>query len=324
MKNGDQFTGTIEKADTKSITLKTDSAGVLMIAVDAVETYTSEAALYVTTTEAKTVIGSVKFAGGTLIVQTTDSGAMTIPVASLTVVRSRESYDAEVLKYEQAGIFDLWSGFVEAGLSLSHGDSNTTNLAIGANATRTALKNKTSLNFASLYSSSDVSGESQTTANAVRGGARYETIFSSRFSMFAFTDLEHDHFQNLDLRWVVGIGPAWYPVKTDRTQFQVFGGASYNYENFSDGTTRNSGELLAGEQLDYNLSDRVTFAERFVVFPNLSETGEYRMNFDASMLTKINDHFGWHLTFSDRYLSNPVGDALKNNLLLSTGIRFTF
>lgn len=323
MKNGDRYSGTIAKVDNKAVSLKTDS-GVLTIALEGVESYSSAASMYITTSEGKTVSGTVQYSNATLVVQTEESGAVTIPSASLALVRSKETYDAEVLKYEQAGLFDLWSGFLEAGLSLSHGNSDTTNLAIGANGTRSALKNKTSLYFASLYSRTDVSGESQTTANALRGGGRYETNVTDRFSVFVFTDLDHDKFQNLDVRWVLGGGPGWYLVKNSRTQFQVFGGFSYNYENFTDDTTRNSGEFLIGEQLDYTVSDRMTIAEKFVVFPNLSDTGEYRMNWDTSLLTKLNDHFGWHLTFSDRYLSNPVGDALKNDLLLSTGVRFSF
>lgn len=58
---------------------------------------------------------------------------------------------------------------------------------------------------------------------------------------------------------MLGGGLGHYIVKNERTQFQVFGGGSYNRENFSNGVKRNSGEILAGEELSLKLSDRVLF-----------------------------------------------------------------
>jgi len=33
---------------------------------------------------------------------------------------------------------------------------------------------------------------------------------------------------------------------------------------------------------------------------------------------------GWNVTFSDRYLSNPVEGTEANDVLLTTGLRITF
>ena len=60
------------------------------------------------------------------------------------------------------------------------------------------------------------------------------------------------------------------------------------------------------------------------MFPNLTYTGEYRMNFDLSGVTVIKRWLGWHVTASDRYLSNPVFGRQRNDLILSTGFRLSF
>lgn len=320
LKNGDRISGTILKSDAKELLLKTEASGDIKVSMGAIDSYSGEGPFFLDLADGKTMSGKVKFASGQFEVEPAGQAAVTFPAASVLVLRSKDMYEAEVKKYETAGMFDLWGGFVEAGLSLARGNTETTNFAVGASATRTALKNKTSLYFNSLYASS----ESETTANSLRGGGRYESNLTDRFLVFGFSDLEHDQFQDLDLRWVAGGGFGWYLVKQDRSQFQVFGGASYNYENFSDDTTRNSAEALAGQQLDYKFNDRFTLAERFTIFPNLSDTGQYRMNFDSSFLTKINNRFGWYFTVSDRYLSNPVAENKKNDLVLTTGVRFTY
>jgi putative salt-induced outer membrane protein len=56
-------------------------------------------------------------------------------------------------------------------------------------------------------------------------------------------------------------------------------------------------------------------------FPNLSEGGDYRINFDTSLVADVTRRIGWQLTLSDRYLSNPPGGFKQNDLLLTTGLK---
>jgi hypothetical protein len=122
-------------------------------------------------------------------------------------------------------------------------------------------------------------------------------------------DLEHNEIQLLDLRMVLGGGLSYYLKKSERSQFQVFGGGAYNYENFSTGITRNSAEALAGEEFTYKISDRVTLNERLTFFPKLSDTGEYRINLDSALVTRLNRRLSWQRVVSDRYLSNLVSGS---------------
>jgi hypothetical protein len=60
------------------------------------------------------------------------------------------------------------------------------------------------------------------------------------------------------------------------------------------------------------------------MFNNLSQSGEYRMNLDLGTDTKIGKWLAWQLTISDRYISNPAPGRLKNDLLVSSGVRISF
>ena len=60
------------------------------------------------------------------------------------------------------------------------------------------------------------------------------------------------------------------------------------------------------------------------MFPNLSDSGQYRMNFDIGASTAIAKWLGWQVTFSDRYISNPVKGTKNNDTLFTTGVRLTF
>ena len=53
-------------------------------------------------------------------------------------------------------------------------------------------------------------------------------------------------------------------------------------------------------------------------------TGAYRANFDVSSNTKLHKWLVWNLSFSDRYLSDPVAGRKPNDILYTTGVGLTF
>ena len=137
---------------------------------------------------------------------------------------------------------------------------------------------------------------------------------------FVFTDFDHDRFQQLDLRNVLGGGIGKHIIKTDTTTFDVFGGLSFNQEFFST-LTRRSAEALAGEEFDKKLSTAFSIRERLEFYPNLTDTGQYRVVFDTAAITQLSKILSWQIDVSDRYLSNPILGLKGNDLLLTTGLR---
>jgi len=121
-----------------------------------------------------------------------------------------------------------------------------------------------------------------------------------------------------------GGGLGYDVISTEKALLQAFGGAAWNHESFNTGLSRDSAELLIGEELNYKPTARTKLFERFQYFPNLSDGGEYRLTFDAGLSTKLTKYLDWQLTLSDRYISNPVPGSKNNDLLLTTGIRFSF
>jgi hypothetical protein len=60
------------------------------------------------------------------------------------------------------------------------------------------------------------------------------------------------------------------------------------------------------------------------MFVNMSDRGQYRMNFDLGANTRLFKWLTWNLGFSDRYLSNPVPGRKSNDILYTTGIGISF
>jgi hypothetical protein len=137
------------------------------------------------------------------------------------------------------------------------------------------------------------------------------------------------------LRSVVGGGFGYHVIKTKNTTFDVFGGGDFDQDFFGaiaatattpaiPAVTRKNGEVDLGETFNAKINNRTTITEQFSLFPNVSSTGSYRFQFDTTAATKLKYWLSWQVTYSDRYLSDPLAGFKKNDLLLSTGVRLTF
>lgn len=321
--NGDRLTGKIIKSDVKNLILKSDLAGDITVPWEAVEQIASDDPLFITQKDGKVIEGTISTVTGQFEVTTQNDAKVMIAKETVDAIRS-PGEQAIVERLKRPGFFELWTGVFDFGLALAQGNSETTNVSFALNADRVTTRDKTSFFAAALYSTNNTTGESITTANIIRGGGRYEYNVTPRFFTYVAGGLEHDELQELDLRILLGGGAGWHVYQTPTTVFDVFGGLNWNKEYYENDVDRSSAELQVGEEFSHQLSDRVLFKERFVLFPNLSDSGEYRMAFDASAVTAINKWLGWQITFSDRFTSNPLPGIKENDLILTTGLRISF
>lgn len=319
LKNGDRLTGSIVRSDAKTMLIKTDLAGDVEVKWDDVSSIASSQPLYLSLKDGQTVAGTVTTSDSTFTVATNAAGKVQVPKDSVTDVRNAA---------EQKSL-DAWSGILDTGLSLTRGNSATLAFSLSAKAARVTKRDKISMYSTAVYASDDTTPPSRTTAHAIRGGIRGDFNLGERWFVFGLADFEYDQFQDLDLRNVLGGGLGYHVLKSKNTNFDLFGGGDYEQEYFSSsaafptGLTRKTGEVLAGEELNMKLNDRFALSEKVSLFPNISDTGQYRFQFDATAATKLKTWLSWQITFSDRYLSNQLPGLKSNDELLSTGLRLT-
>lgn len=321
LKNGDRLTGKIVKSDGSKLVVQTELVGEVSVDLSAVNSITSDQPLYVTLADGRTVTGILTASENKAELRVANSNSVSIDRSSISVIRS----EAEHLAYERSldpGWLDYWSGGADIGFALTSGNSDTTTFALGLGMTRETRRDKTTIYAASVYNRDSTSGESRTTANTFRGGGRYDRDFNRRWFAYGFVDLEHNGLQDLTLRLVPGGGIGYHAIRNERTKLDLLGGLAWNKEYFKgDFNDRSSAEAQAGQTLEHRFNSRFSLKEQLFFFPNLTRGGEYRINFDSSLITDITRRIGWQLTLSDRYLSNPPPGFEKNDLLLTTGLK---
>ncbi len=328
LKNGDRITGKILKKDGDKIVIQTEAAGTVTILWSAVEKIIAEEPLNIKLTDGQLIKGKVATTEEKkLEVETQDAGTLEVEKEKVEVVRN----NAEQAKFEEEqnrllnpGITDLWTGSADIGFSLTSGNSDTRALTVGARAARETTRDKISVYANAIQASNSTSGTSVTTAEAIWFGGRYDVNLSDKTFVFGTADFEYDKPQQLDFRTVFGGGFGYRWIRNEKTDLDLFGGATFNREYFSDGTRRNSAEALIGEELKYRLTSSTNLEQRLVVYPNLSRGGEFRSILDASLVTSLNKWLGWQVTIGNRYNSDPVPGAVSNDFIFTTGLRATF
>ena len=338
LKNGDRLTGTIVKSDAKTLLLKTDFAGNINLEWAAVTSIVSSQTLHLALKDGQTIVGTVTTADGKFEVATKETGPVTASKNAVAGVRNdaeQKAYDDQIDRLRHPHLTDFWSGLLDTGLSLTRGNSESLTYSLAGKAARVTDRDKISVYTTAIYSNSTVNGINSTTAHAIRGGVRGDLNVSEHLFVFGFTDFEYDQFQDLDLRNVVGGGLGYHVIKTKSTTFDIFAGGDYDQDFFGaiaatatnpakPAITRKSGEIVLGETFNAKLNNRTTLTEQFSLYPNVSDAGSYRFQFDATAATKLKNWLSWQVTYSDRYLSDPLAGFKKNDLILSTGVRLTF
>lgn len=326
MKDGDRVTGSIVKKDGANVTVQSKNFGLITLKWDDIATITTDQALNIVLPEDKTVKGNLQTREGNIEVAADPAPQIVTPNEIVALRNEKEQAAYERLLHP--GLLDLWAITGSLNIAGTKGNAETSTLTTPFNFVRSSNTSRTTAYFNLIRSKATVDGESALTARAVRGGWTYSRNLTKKLFFNSFNDYEYDQFQSLDLRVVLGGGLGYSLWKGEAGSLSLVAGAAWNRETFDPedepGFTRNSAEAYWGNDFNYKLNSRTTLVQGFRMFNNLTNGGEYRVNFDVGATTHLMKWLTWNVSVSDRYLSNPVVGRKNNDLLYSTGLGFTF
>jgi putative salt-induced outer membrane protein len=329
LQNGDHVTGTFVSADGKTMAIKTPYEGQISLKWSDITQFTTIGPVYVTTSSKRTLTGTISKMNDTIVVQAS-TGAVTVPLAQVTAMRSQQEQNA----YEASlhpPLSRNWAGGANVGFTLARGNSETTDLTTSFTATRKTLNDLIGLSESSVYSTATAANT--VTANAILGGAQYHRNINSDLFAFVSADFIHDQLQGLDLRQIYSAGLGWNVINNANTTFDVEAGLNYTRESYSGTTTlapglsvdRNLIAVTTGEDFTHRFSKVTSMDEHFYFYPDLSDTGQYRFTLTADANTKLSSWLSWQVSLNDIYVSNPPIPGTKtNDVILSTGLGVTF
>jgi hypothetical protein len=322
MKDGDRITGSVVKKDGDAVTIKSKNFGEVKLKWSDVAEIKTDQPLNVVLGD-RTVKATIQSQGSQLQV-----GEQSVTPGEITAVRN----DDEQKIYERfrhPGLLDLWAISGSLNIAGARGNAETSTLILPINFVRATNTSRTTAYFNTIRSTATIGGVSARTAQAVRGGWGYNRNITKRVFLNGFNDYEYDKFQSLDLRTVLGGGAGYSVRKGEFGQLSAVAGIAWNREAFGASSaaaafTRRSAQGYWGDDFSYKLSARTSLTQAFRMFNNLTDSGNYRTNFDFGATTQLVRWLSWNIDLSDRYLSNPAPGRKKNDLVYSTGFGFSF
>jgi hypothetical protein len=288
---------------------------------DKVQTIETAAPVFVTDKAGETDNGPLAVVNG-LAEVVAPQGARSLPVDQIAAIRNAAE-QRTFERLEHPGWTELWAGTGTIGWAGSLGNAKTLTFTTGLKASRATRNNKTSVYFNSIKATALIDGKNSGTAEAIRGGFAFDHNFSPRLFISTFNDYEYDLFQNLDLRFVLGLGGGVHALATSRTKLDILSGGAYNRSAFS-AFTRRSAEAYYGDDYQFKMNGSITMFQTARVFHDLTNTGQYRVNFDTGASVKIAKWLNWNLSVSDRYLNTPSPGRKSNDILYTTGFGVSF
>jgi putative salt-induced outer membrane protein len=177
----------------------------------------------------------------------------------------------------------VWSGSAGGGLSITGGNTDTTNINLSFDIVRDP-KLRNILKFYGLYLRGEQSEE--VIADRLRLGIRNEFTLNDRTFVFGEFSYLRDPFKEIDylINPVGGLGFKLY--NTDKVSLDVNGGAGVVWEKNPGLNRDTSGTLNAGQSFVYKFSDSAEFTQVW--------TGMWKMNNFSDVLY----HFGVGLSSS--------------------------
>jgi putative salt-induced outer membrane protein YdiY len=123
---------------------------------------------------------------------------------------------------------------------------------------------------------------------------------------------------------VLGGGVGYRILKRDRAALDLLGGMNYTREDYVE-IQRNLAAGQIGEEFRLKLGRNNSMIQNVAFFPNLtSSQGNYRVNFNVGVITRIVKWLGWQNNLRDDYVTNPPAGKKQNELVFTSGLRLTF
>lgn len=217
---------------------------------------------------------------------------------------------------------DPWTSSIGAGLAITSGNSDTSNINLSAN---TAWDPKTDRVFKAdaLYLLGESNGEKQvdkSTANA-----RYEQLFQTRAFWFGELQYLRDPFRAINFLASPLVGAGYHVVNTD-TRRLTFDGAVGAVVEDNDLLGRDtSGAIKAGENFEWAISPVSKVTQKVSGLWKADDFGDALLHFDAGLATTVAARLELKLSYVYDYKTRtPSPDIEKGDSALFAALLVKF
>lgn len=311
--NGDRLTGEVKSLERGKLRFKTAATDTISIEWDDVAFLTSDQNIQIETEEGDRHLGHIATSTDEKrIVVETDAGPIIFDTEHVVLMTPIEEKGLERI-----------DGDISVGYNFSKA-SEVQQFQLGADLD---FRTETRI-FALEIDAAQSDSEDNQSSQRQSLDLTYTRLRPNRWLTGAVIRLDRNDELGLDLRTSVGIGGGRILRQTNNTTLQLAGGVQLSRENVSGGVsdedTVEAFGSLAWDWFRYDTPE-LDLSTNLHVFPNLSDSGRVRAEFDISLKWEMIEDLFWELSFYDSYDSDPIVlDAEKNDYGIATSLGWEF
>jgi hypothetical protein len=343
--NGDQLTGTLERATGDSFVFKSDVVGEVTVSADKIKELRASGKFVALKkneqiTRTSKQPGAITYADNAISVADTKSGAPeVIPIKNLANLIDDATYTTEVTS--NPGIWYGWHGAVSGGITLI--ESTQTGQSYNAAVTLVRLipsvdflppRTRTTINVLETYGkitqpaipqTIPPTAASVTKTNIFHADAEHDKYFdATKLYGLIGVSFDHNFSQGLNLQQIYGGGIGYTVIKTPVQEFDVKADVHYERQNFQPPTP--STNLIGSsftELYHRNLPAKIIFTESGTFIPAWNKTNAYSAIFAAGLQLPTYKRLSLNVNLLDNYLNNPAVGFNNNSFQFITGVLYT-
>ena len=204
----------------------------------------------------------------------------------------------------------ICAGNIGAGLSLTGGNTDTTNFNLSGELTRDPKK-KNVIKLNGLYLRS--SANNIKTADRLSLQLRDEYSFSKRAFAYGALPYLRDPFKEIGYLLNPQGGLGYKPILTDRVELAVAGGAGGVWEKNPYVNVKTSGTVNASESFTVKISGTARFTQGFTALWKTSDFEDALYHFNIGLVTSLTKQTEIKIEFMDDYKNVTPNPAIKKN-----------
>jgi putative salt-induced outer membrane protein YdiY len=311
--DGNTLTGTIGEVGGGTMKFHSDSLGDLSIDLTKVKNFTTDSPARIRVKNAGFVTGPITAGDATKV---TVNGR-DVPMETIRLINPPAAQ---------------WTGSIVATGLLANGNSHE--MSIGVDAAASVRRDTEELNdrfsLAGAYhfgrQRDRGTGITSTTTDDWFASIKYDKFFTDQFYGYGNFRYDHDRLAALQYRLTPGVGVGYQWVERPDFNLSTEGGVSYVYEEYSNDGNDDHVALRLAYHVDRSFfkDDAVKLFHNLEYLPAIDDPGDYNLNTDAGVRTKLTKTMFAELKAEWRRDSTPAPNALKNDLRFLLGVGWTF
>jgi len=310
LNNGDRITGKLVELADGTLTIKTEYAGTVKIDWDKVESFSTDAPVYVNIGD--NVVRAT--------VSESTSGTATLQSDELPTSGSVELSRLKSISYDKKPAVRV-SGRINVGASTTSGNTNADQLNGEFEFVARTDKNRVTV-LAEVNKAKNDGEQTESNWTAYLG---YDHFVSERLYAYASASAENDKFKDINLRTTLGAGAGYQFYDTKKTNLAMELGLSYVNTDYIDAEDDDYPAARWAMNFTQKLFDsRIEFFNRDSVFSDLQDSKNYFFRTRTGLRFPIVERMNSTIQYNYDYDNQPAPGRVKEDKAWLFTLGYTF